>query len=426
MIDLRALRDNPETVRASQRSRGHDVSLVDRALEADGVRLAKLAEFEKLRASQKSFGKKVAAAKGDEKQALLAEVKQLSEDVKAASAAADAAAVDVDEVLRQIPNVVIPGVPEGGEEDSVVVKVVGERRDFAAEGFTPLDHLELASRFNGIDTERGAKVSGSRFHFFRGEGAQLQQALVRWSTDKAVEWGMELMIPPTLVRPEIMEGTGFLGEHASEVYKLEADDLYLVGTSEVSLAGYFQDEIIDVSNGPVRFVGLSTCYRREAGSHGKDTKGIIRVHQFTKAEMFSYVSVEAAEEEHRQLLAWEEELLSELGLPYHVLDVAAGDLGSSAARKFDCEAWVPSQERYRELTSTSNCTTYQARRLNIRQRAEKGTQMVATLNGTLATDRWLVAILENNQNADGSVTVPEALRPHMGGKSVLGAAETSN
>lgn len=419
MIDVRILRDQPDLVRNSQNARGYDPSLVDDALVADQQRKAALAKFESLRAEQKQFGKKVAAAKGDEKAQLLSDVKTLAEDVKQAQRLADEAAERVDACLRQIPNIVIDGAPSGGEENSQVIRTEGTPRDFDAEGFTPKDHLELAEKFDGIDTARGAKVSGSRFHFFRGNGARLQQALTQYAIDQAIGWGMELMIPPTLVRPEIMEGTGFLGEHASEVYRLEADDLYLVGTSEVSLAGFFADEIIDLSNGPIRFVGLSTCYRREAGSHGKDTRGIIRVHQFTKAEMFCLTKQEDAEAEHAQLLAWEEQLLQALKLPYHVLDVAAGDLGSSAGRKFDCEAWVPTQGTYRELTSTSNCTTFQSRRLNIRERTEHGTRPVATLNGTLTTDRWLVALLENYQQADGSVQVPEVLQPYLGGLKVL-------
>lgn len=418
MIDLRLLRENPDVVRASQRARGDDEGQVAQALSADDARRAALSEFETMRAEQKRLSKQVGAAKGDEKQAVLAEVKELSERVKKASAAADEASAAAQAALRKIANVVHPDVPHGGEDQSVVLRTHGEKTVFA-DGFEPLDHLAVAERIGGIDSERGAKVSGSRFHFLHGQVARLERALFNYALDQAVEWGLELMLPPTLVRPDVMEGTGFLGEHAAEVYRLEADGLYLVGTSEVPLVGYLADEIIDLSDGPKRFVAVSTCYRREAGSHGKDTRGIIRVHQFNKAEMVSLVPVEQAEEEHAQMLTWEEHLLQAVEVPYHVLDVAAGDLGSSAARKYDCEAWIPTQGRYRELTSTSNCTTFQARRLNIRERAENGTRPVATLNGTLVTDRWLVAILENHQRPDGSVHVPEALRSYLGGLKEL-------
>lgn len=418
MIDLRLLREHPDVVRASQRARGDDEGQVAQALAADDARRAALSEFESLRAEQKRMSKQVSAAKGEEKQAVLAEVKELAGRVKQANAAADEASAAAQAALRQLANVVHPDVPHGGEDQSVVLRTHGEKPVFA-DGFEPLDHLAVAQRIGGIDGERGAKVSGSRFHFLHGQVAQLERALFNYAVDQAVGWGLELMLPPTLVRPDVMEGTGFLGEHAGEVYRLEADDLYLVGTSEVPLVGYLADEIIDLTDGPKRFVAVSTCYRREAGSHGKDTRGIIRVHQFNKAEMVSLVPVERAEEEHAQMLAWEEHLLQAVEVPYHVLDVAAGDLGSSAARKFDCEAWIPTQGRYRELTSTSNCTTFQARRLNIRERAESGTQAVATLNGTLVTDRWLVAILENHQRPDGSVHVPEALRSYLGGVKEL-------
>ena len=284
------------------------------------------------------------------------------------------------------------------------------------EGFEPRDHLELGELLGAIDMERGAKVAGSRFYFLTGVGARLELALLNMAIAQAVDAGFTPMITPTLVKPEVMAGTGFLDAHADEVYRLEADDLYLVGTSEVALAGYHADEILDLSDGPMRYAGWSACYRREAGSHGKDTRGIIRVHQFHKVEMFIYCRVEDAAAEHQRLLGWEEEMLAKFELPYRVIDTAAGDLGGPAARKFDCEAWVPTQGRYRELTSTSNCTTYQARRLDIRERDPdgQGTRAVATLNGTLATTRWIVAILENHQQPDGSVVVPKALRPYLG------------
>ncbi|WNB85501.1 serine--tRNA ligase [Cellulomonas sp. ATA003] len=420
MIDLRQLRDQPDVVRASQRARGDDPALVDAALEADSRRRAALTDFEGLRAEQKALGKQVAGAQGEEKAALLVRTKQLAQDVKARGAEADAAAAALDETLWRIPNVVGDGVPVGGEDDFVVLREEGRRRDFAAEGVTVRDHLEIGEALGAIDTERGAKVSGSRFYFLTGIGARLELAILNAAVDQAVAAGFTPMITPTLVKPEVMAGTGFLGAHADEVYRLEADDLYLTGTSEVALAGYHAGEILDLAAGPRRYAGWSACYRREAGSYGKDTRGIIRVHQFHKVEMFSYCREEDAETEHRRLLAWEEEMLTRAELPYRVIDTAAGDLGSSAARKFDCEAWLPSQERYLELTSTSNCTTFQARRLGTRERTASGeTRPVATLNGTLGTTRWIVAILENHQQADGSVRVPEGLRGYLGGLEVL-------
>ncbi len=419
MIDLRLLREDPDVVRASQLARGDDPALVDRALDADARRRSALTEFEQLRAEQKSLGKKVAQAAGEEKAALLAHSKQLAEGVKQRQRDADAAEAEVKAVLNQISNV-IAGAPPGGEDDYVVLRTEGTIRDFEAEGFTPLDHLDLGEALRAIDTERGAKVSGARFYYLTGIGARLELALLNAAMDQAVAAGFTPVITPTLVRPEVMQGTGFLGSHADEVYRLEADDLYLVGTSEVALAGYHSGEILDLSDGPQRYAGWSACYRREAGSYGKDTRGIIRVHQFHKVEMFSYCPVEEADVEHQRLLAFEEAMLGLAELPYRVIDTAAGDLGSSAARKFDCEAWLPTQSRYLELTSTSNCTTFQARRLGVRERTATGeTRPVATLNGTLATTRWIVAILENHQQPDGSVRVPEGLRPYLGGLEVM-------
>jgi seryl-tRNA synthetase len=423
VIDLRLLRDDPDAVRASQAARGDDPALVDAVLDADLRRRAALTDFERLRAEQKSLGKLVAAARGEEKARLLTHAKSLAEQVKARQVDSDAAAAVLDAAARQISNVIEPGVPVGGEDDYVVLRHEGTPRDFAAEygpDFVPRDHLDLGERLAAIDTERGAKVSGARFYFLTGVGARLELALLNAAVDRALAAGFTPVITPTLVKPSIMAGTGYLGAHADEIYHLEADDLYLVGTSEVALAGYHADEILDLSAGPKRYAGWSACYRREAGSYGKDTRGIIRVHQFHKVEMFSFVPVEEAAAEHGRLLGWEEEMLALAELPYRVIDTAAGDLGTSAARKFDCEAWLPSQQRYLELTSSSNCTTFQARRLNIRERTATGeTRTVATLNGTLATTRWIVAILENHQQADGSVRVPVGLRPYLGGLEVL-------
>ncbi len=417
MIDPQLLRENPELFRDSQKARGDSVELVDAALAADAERRAAITESENLRATQKTLGKEVAQATGDAKAALLARAQELAARVKdLAQAAADAEA-EFTRTAGSIANPVIPGVPSGGEENFVTLREVGEKPVF---DFEPRDHLELGEKLRAIDMARGAKVSGSRFYFLRGIGARLEIALMNLALDTALAEGFEPLITPTLVRPEIMAGTGFLGAHADEIYYLPADELYLTGTSEVALAGFHSDEILDLSDGPIRYAGWSTCYRREAGSGGKDTRGILRVHQFNKLEMFSYVLPENAEAEHQNLVGFQESMLQACELSYRVIDVAAGDLGSSAARKFDIEAWVPTQGTYRELTSTSNCTTYQARRLDIRYRTESGkTTPVATLNGTLATTRWMVAILETHQQADGSVRVPKALQPYLGGLELL-------
>jgi seryl-tRNA synthetase len=415
VIDLRLLRDDPDLVRASQRARGESEAAVDDLLAADEARRAAIAEFESLRAEQKQLGKQMPAAKGAEREALVVRTKELSARVKAAEAAVTGAEVALKAAQYAIPNVVQQGAPPGGEEDYVVLREVGDRPEIAS----PRDHLELGELLDAIDMERGAKVSGSRFYFLKGVGALLQLGLLQLAIAQAVEAGFTPMIVPVLVKPESMEGTGFLGAHASEVYRLEADDLYLVGTSEVPMAAYHANEILDLDE-PRRYAGWSTCFRREAGSYGKDTRGIIRVHQFDKVEMFSYCRPDEATDEHLRLLAWEEEMLAKVEVPYRVIDVAAGDLGTSAARKYDCEAWVPSQGRYREVTSTSNCTTFQARRLGVRYRDAGGRpQVAATLNGTLATTRWIVAILENHQQPDGSVRVPKALQSYVGGREVL-------
>ncbi|MDR9444377.1 MAG: serine--tRNA ligase [Microbacteriaceae bacterium] len=410
MIDVNLLRENPEIIRASQVARGADESLVDKAIEADKHRRSKQSEFETLRAEQNAHGKLVAQAPKEEKQAMVDQAKELSTKVKQLEAEADQAAQEVFELMMKIDNVILDGVPAGGEDDFVVLKEVGEIKDF---DFEAKDHLQLGEALDIIDTERGAKVSGARFYFLKGAGAQLELAIMNMGLNLAIENGFTPAITPTLVRPETMAGTGFLGEHSAEVYYLENDDLYLTGTSEVALAGLHSDEIIDPEQ-PIRYAGWSTCYRREAGAHGKDTKGILRVHQFNKLEMFSYCHPDQAQAEHERLLAWQEQMLQACELPYRVIDVAAGDLGSSAAKKYDVEAWVPTQGKYRELTSTSNCTTFQARRLNTRFKVDGKTQPVATLNGTLATTRWLVAILENHQREDGTVYVPKALQAFIG------------
>ena len=417
MIDANLLRENPEVIKASQRARGSSESLVDDAVAADLSWRKALTDFETLRAEQNAKAKLVAGADKDSRAALIAEGQELASKVKAAEQLASEEQAKLDSIIWQIENVVIEGVPAGGEDDFVILREEGTKPVF---NFELRDHVALGELLDIIDIERGAKISGSRFYFLKGWGARLELALMNMALDQAAQAGFTALITPTLVKPSVMAGTGFLGTHADEIYYLPADDLYLTGTSEVALAGYHSDEIIDLSDGPLRYAGWSTCYRREAGSGGRDTRGILRVHQFNKLEMFSYIKPEDSEAEHAKLLAWQEEMLKKCELPYRVIDTAAGDLGSSAARKFDAEAWVPSQETYRELTSTSNCTTYQARRLNVRYRKEDGkTATAATLNGTLATTRWLVAILENHQQEDGSVRIPLALRPYLGGAEVI-------
>jgi seryl-tRNA synthetase len=410
VIDLRTLRNDPDRLRVSQRTRGEDDSVVERLLDLDERRRSALSSFESMRAEQKSAGKLVSKAQGDERQQLLDRAKELAQQVKEADAESQRLEEELNDLLKTVPNIVEEGAPPGGEDDYVVLETVGTPPSF---DFAPKDHLELGEALGAIDMERGAKVSGARFFYLTGVGAQLQLALLNLAMEQAIGYGFIPMVPPVLVKPEAMEGTGFLGAHAAEVYQLPQEDLYLVGTSEVPLAGYHMNEII--ADLPKRYVAWSSCFRREAGSYGKDTRGIIRVHQFDKVEMFSYCDPEDAHEEHLRLLEWEKEMLAKVELPYRVIDTAGGDLGTSAARKYDCEAWVPTQERYRELTSTSNCTDFQARRLSVRFRDEGGrTRPVATLNGTLATTRWIVAILENHQQPDGSVRVPKALQRFVG------------
>ncbi|MEU6755445.1 serine--tRNA ligase [Streptomyces sp. NPDC046685] len=420
MIDLRLLREDPDRVRASQRARGEDVELVDALLSADERRRSSGMRFDELRNEQKSLGKLIPKASPEERAELLKKAEQLKQDVKAAEAEQNEADEAAKRLLLQLGNIVHEDVPVGGEEDFTVLETHGTIRDFAAEGFEPKDHLELGESLGAIDVERGAKVSGSRFYYLTGVGALLELALVNAAIAQATEAGFIPMLTPALVRPRAMEGTGFLGQAAENVYHLEKDDFYLVGTSEVPLAAYHMDEIIDAEKLPLRYAGFSPCFRREAGTYGKDTRGIFRVHQFDKVEMFSYVAPEEAEAEHQRLLEWEKQWLTSLELPFQVIDVATGDLGASASRKFDCEAWIPTQGKYRELTSASNCDSFQARRLSIRYRDGKKTQPLSTLNGTLcAVPRTIVAILENHQQADGSVRVPQVLRPYLGGCEVL-------
>jgi seryl-tRNA synthetase len=417
VLDLKALRADPEPARASARARGDDPTAVDAVLAVDARRRAAVARFDGLRGKQRTLGKGVAAADAEQRPALLARAAALAAEVKAA----EAEQTEADEALRaaalRLSNLVEDGVPEGGEDDYAVLEVVGERPVY--DGWEPRDHVALGSLLGAIDIERGAKVSGARFYFLTGVGALLELALVNLAMAQATAAGFVPMIVPALVKPEAMEGTGFLGAHAAEVYRVADDDLYLVGTAEVALAAYHAGEVLPAATLPRRYAGFSSCFRREAGSYGKDTRGILRVHQFTKVEMFSFVRPEDAQQEHLRLLGWEKQLLDALELPYRVIDVATGDLGAPAARKYDCEAWIPTQGRYREVTSTSNCTDFQARRLGIRMRDESGVRPVATLNGTLVTTRWIVALLEVHQQVDGSVRVPAALQPYLGGRTSL-------
>jgi seryl-tRNA synthetase len=420
VIDLRLLREDPDRVRASQRARGEDVGLVDALLSADERRRASGLRYDELRNEQKNLGKLIPKASPEEKAELLKRAGELAAAVKAADAEQHEAEEETKRLALQLGNLVHPDVPVGGEEDFTVLETHGTIRDFAAEGFEPKDHLEIGEKLGAIDMERGAKVSGSRFYYLTGIGALLELALVNAAIAQATAEGFTPVLTPTLVRPRAMEGTGFLGQAAENVYHLENDDLYLVGTSEVPLAAYHMDEILDAEQLPLRYAGFSSCYRREAGTYGKDTRGIFRVHQFDKVEMFSYVAPEDAEAEHRRLLEWEKQWLTSLELPFRVIDVATGDLGASASRKYDCEAWIPTQGKYRELTSTSNCDSFQARRLSVRMREGKKTRPLATLNGTLcAVTRTIVALFENHQRPDGSVHVPPVLRPYLGGREVL-------
>ena len=412
MIDIKVLRESPDLVRASQSARGEDVTLVDRVIAADEIRRSAIVGFEALKAEQNALSKSVGSAKGDEKAALLEKAKALSDAVKAAEVKKNSTEAEYKNIAMSLSNIVDKAAPVGGEADFKVLEEVGRPREF---NFTPKDHVELGKILGAIDVERAAKVSGARFYYLTGVGALLELALVNYAITSASKAGFIPVIPPVLVKPAAMEGTGFLGQAADNVFHLKDEDFYLVGTSEVALAALHMDEILDSKSLPIRYAGYSPCFRKEAGSYGKDTRGIIRVHQFDKVEMFSYCAMQDAEAEHQRLLNWEKDFLNAMEIPYRVIDVATGDLGSSANRKFDCEAWIPTQNAYREVTSTSNCSDFQARRLNIRIKTESATTPVATLNGTLvAIPRMIVAILENHQQSDGSVIIPKALQGLLG------------
>ena len=424
MLDIQFIREHADVVKESQRKRGESVELVDEVLRSDEVRRSSLKEFEAARAQQKEIGKKVAAAPADEKAKLIAATKELSQKVSEYKAAADAAAEEYTTAMWKLSNIVEPEAPEGGEDDYVVVKKVGQIRDFAAEGFEPKDHLTLGRGVAGIDMERGVKVGGSRFYFLRGQVARMQIAMLTMAVDQAEEHGFTLAITPTLVRPEVMRGTGFLNSHADEIYRLrEPDDQYLVGTSEVALAGMHENEILNLENGPLRYCGWSSCYRREAGAAGKDTSGIIRVHQFDKVEMVKYAKPEESFDDLEAMVADAENILQLLGLPYRVISLCTGDIGFSAAKTYDLEVWLPSYNGYKEISSCSNCTDFQARRANIKYRDPenfKGSRYVHTLNGSgLAVGRTMAAVIENYQQPDGTVKVPDVLVPYMGGVEVI-------
>ena len=417
MIDIKFLREHPDVVRASQKGRGESVELVDQILAIDEKKRAAVTEFETLRQEQNTLSKSVGAAKGDEKAALLENAKALADKVKAADTKRAQVEEQTKALILQLSNILDTQAPIGGEEDFLIIEHVGTPRDFGKDGFAPKDHVELGKLLGAIDTERGAKVAGSRSYYLTGVGALLEFALVNYAIQSAVKNGFTPVIPPVLVNPAAMEGTGFLGQAAENVYRIEKDDVYLVGTSEVPLAAMHMDETLPADKLPLRYAGYSSCFRREAGTYGKDTRGIIRVHQFDKVEMYTFCKPEDAQAEHLRLLQWEKDFLSAMEIPFRVIDVASGDLGSSATRKFDIEAWIPTQDAYREVTSTSNCTEFQGRRLNIRYKDSEGVKAIATLNGTLvAIPRMIVAILENHQNADGTVNVPAALQPFLGMK----------
>lgn len=427
MIDPALLRESPDVLRESQRRRGEDVGIIDTLIDLDVRRRAAQQAFDEVRAEQKKLSKQIGPLQGrvkkdpddaeakSELDALMATAADLAEQVKSTDAEATRLASELDLAWLSVSNVVDDRAPVGGEADFTVIDVVGTPRNFDAEGFTPRDHVELGELLAAIDIERAVKVSGSRFYFLTGVGALLELALLNLAIARATSYGFTPVVPPVLVSPGSMEGTGFLGQAAENVYRIESDDMYLVGTAEVPLAAMHSDEILPADSLPLRYVGWSSCFRREAGSYGKDTRGIIRVHQFDKVEMFVFTSPEDADAEHQRLLSWERQFMDDLEIPYRVIDVATGDLGSSAARKFDIEAWIPTQGTYREVTSTSNTSEFQARRLRVRMRDGAGTRPVATLNGTLcAMPRVIVALLENHQQPDGSVRIPAALQPFLG------------
>jgi seryl-tRNA synthetase len=406
VLDLKRIRQDPEGARAALARRGNDLAgVVDRVVELDASRRALIPELEELRAGRNAAAEAIAGAKraGEDAAAAIAEQRELGTREKQFARELGVVEEELQAALASLPNLPDPTAAPGPEDE--LVREVGEIPTFA---FEPRDHLELAG--DGIDMDRAARLSGSRFAYLKGDLVMLELALVRWVLEKLRGHGFEPVIPPVLVRERALFGTGFLPDTEQQIYSLPEDELFLVGTSEVALASLHDGEILEADALPLRYAGFSPCFRREAGAAGKDTRGIFRVHQFDKVEMFSFVSPEESGAEHERILAIEEEILQELELPYRVVNIAVTDLGNSAAKKYDCEAWMPSQSRYRELTSCSNTTDYQARRLNIRMRRDKQTQTPHTLNGTaIAVGRTLVALLENGQQADGGVELPRCL-----------------
>jgi seryl-tRNA synthetase len=412
VLDVRAIREDPEPFRAGLARRGLG-DAVDQILKVDERRRELLAEVERLRAEQNQLSKSIGAAQGEERQRLIRQVAAVSAGVKELEPELERVEAELEEVLARTPNVPHASAPDGStDEDAVEVRRHGEPPSF---DFEPRDHVALGELLGVLDTDRGARTSGSRFVYLLGDIVHLQFALVRHALEMIGEAGFVPVIPPVLVREEAMFGTGFLPTDAVNIYVTREDELYLAGTSEVPLAALRMGEIVDEADLPQRFAGYSTCFRREAGSYGKDLGGMFRVHQFDKVEMFSFTRPEDSWDEHERILATEERIVASLGLPYRVVNIAAGDLGGAAAMKYDIEVWLPGQGRYRELTSCSNCTDYQARRLQARlRRADGRVEVLHTLNGTaIAVGRTLIAILENHQRRDGSIELPEVLHPYL-------------
>ena len=411
MIDPQLLKTNIEAIEENLRKRDLDIDL-DKLKLLDESRRALKFESEKLRAEQKKLGKEIASASEKEKVILLEKAEKISDKVKSLSEETQKKDEEFFDSWIKIPNIVNSSSPVGKtDEDNKEIKKVGEPKNIK----NPMTHLEIGENLGLIDVERASKISGSRFSYLFGDLVKIQFNLVSYTLNKLSEKGFNPTIPPVLVRENALFGTGFFPDDSDQVYEVQNDDLFLVGTSEVSLAALHTDEIIDMKNLPLRYAGYSTCFRREAGTYGKDTSGIFRVHQFDKVEMFSFCDPEKSNEEHEQILAIEEEILKDLEIPYRVVDVCTGDLGASAAKKYDIEAWIPSQKKYREVTSCSNTTDFQARRLNMRTKNEDGNTILHTLNGTaLAVGRILIALLENNQQSDGSVTFSDDLGKILG------------
>ena len=419
MLDVKLVRSNPEEVRRALQRRGSSTESLEKFLSVEEERRRLTTEVERRRAARNQVTEEIARLKREKQPAdeKIAAMRAAGDEIKAMEAQLAEAELRLRDILLDIPNIPLDDVPDGGEEDSVVLREVGERPTF---DFEPKDHLDLGLALDVIDMERAARASGSRFAYLKGDLVMLQFALVRFGLGIVESKGFRPVVPPVLVREEAMYGTGFFPTDEQQIYRT-TDGECLVGTSEVPLAAMHMQEFLEAEKLPLRYAGYSTCFRREAGAAGRDTRGILRVHQFDKLEMFSFCLPEQSHAEHELILSVEEEVLGSLGIPYRVVNIAAGDLGAPAAKKYDCEAWMPGQQAYREVTSCSNCTDYQARRLDCRYRTDKGPRFVHTLNGTtIALGRTIIAIMENYQRADGSITVPPVLVPFMG-KGVIGA-----